>query len=81
MRRRIDHRKLINGTMLAIETDEQQHKRYDLEDEKVMQMSYVSQISGKRIGKLITPLTYPQLATQNNSARYRDKQITYATCT
>ena len=32
-RRRIDHRKLINGTMLAIETDEYQHRGYDQQDE------------------------------------------------
>ncbi len=28
-RRRVDFRKIINGTMLAIEVDENQHKRYD----------------------------------------------------
>ena len=32
-RRRIDHRILINNTMLAIETDENQHKYYNKEDE------------------------------------------------
>ena len=34
MRRRVDHRKLINGTMLAIETDEGQHKTYDEKKEE-----------------------------------------------
>ena len=34
MRRRVDHRKLINGTMLAIETDEGQHKSYDAKKEE-----------------------------------------------
>jgi hypothetical protein len=34
-RRRIDHRKLIGNTLLCIETDEKQHKRYDVEDEKI----------------------------------------------
>ena len=34
MRRRIDHRKLINGTILAIETDEGQHKSYDAKTEE-----------------------------------------------
>jgi len=34
MRRRIDHRKLINNTILAIETDEHQHKYYNKQDEK-----------------------------------------------
>lgn len=32
-RRRIDHRKLINNTLLCIETDENQHKSYDKQDE------------------------------------------------
>jgi hypothetical protein len=32
-RRRIDHRKLINNTILAIETDEFQHKNYIKDDE------------------------------------------------
>ena len=32
-KRRIDHRKLINGTLLCVETDENQHKSYSKEDE------------------------------------------------
>lgn len=32
-KRRIDHRKLINETLLCIETDENQHKYYSKEDE------------------------------------------------
>ena len=34
-RRRIDHRKLIGNTLLCIETDENQHKRYDEKDEEI----------------------------------------------
>ena len=34
-RRRIDHRKLIGGTILAIETDEFGHKSYDQHDEEI----------------------------------------------
>ena len=34
-RRRIDHRKLIGNTILAIETDEFGHRRYDLKDEEI----------------------------------------------
>jgi len=34
-RRRIDHRLLINNTLLAIETDENAHVSYDAEDENV----------------------------------------------
>jgi hypothetical protein len=33
IRRRIDHRKLINNTILCIETDENQHKYYSKQDE------------------------------------------------
>jgi hypothetical protein len=33
-RRRIDHRKLIDGTLLCIETDEFAHSRYDMKDEE-----------------------------------------------
>ena len=34
-RRRIDHRKLINNTILAIETDEFGHRGYDKKDEEI----------------------------------------------
>ena len=34
MRRWIDHRKIINNSLLCIETDEYQHKAYDKEDEE-----------------------------------------------
>jgi hypothetical protein len=34
-RRRIDHRKLIGNTILAIETDENGHTGYDIEDEEI----------------------------------------------
>jgi len=34
-RRRVDHRKLINGTVLAVETDEFGHKYYDKHDEEI----------------------------------------------
>ena len=34
-RRRIDHRKLIGNTLLAVETDEFAHSRYDAKDEEI----------------------------------------------
>lgn len=34
-RRRVDHRKLINGVMLAVETDEFGHRGYDARDEEI----------------------------------------------
>jgi hypothetical protein len=34
-KRRIDHRKLINGTLMAVGTDEFQHKKYNKHDEEI----------------------------------------------
>ena len=34
-RRRVDHRKLVDGVMLAIETDEFAHRGYNADDERV----------------------------------------------
>lgn len=34
-RRRVDHRKLIHNTVLAIETDEFAHRDYDEKDEEI----------------------------------------------
>ena len=34
-RRRIDHRKLMGNTILAVETDEHAHQRYDEKDEEI----------------------------------------------
>ena len=50
MRRRIDHRKLVDGTLLAIETDENQHKSYDEMDDEMRQDDlFVGSHSGKWI--------------------------------
>ena len=49
IRRRIDHRKLINGTMLAIETDENQHKSYNDMDEEIRYHDLFNAFSGKWI--------------------------------
>jgi len=48
-RRRIDHRKIINGTMLAIETDEFAHKKYDQIDEEIRYDDLFMNHSGKYI--------------------------------
>jgi hypothetical protein len=48
-RRRIDHRKFINNTMLAIETDERQHKGYDQKDEDIRYDDLFMACSGKWI--------------------------------
>ena len=47
IRRRIDHRKLIGNTMLAIETDENQHKSYDAMDEEIRYDDLFNAFSGK----------------------------------
>jgi hypothetical protein len=48
-RRRVDHRKLINGTMLAIETDEFAHRLYDEQDENIRYDDLYMVYSGKWI--------------------------------
>ena len=48
-RRRIDHRKLINNTLLVIETDENQHKSYDTLDEETRYDDLYMAFSGKWI--------------------------------
>ena len=49
IRRRIDHRKLIGNTMLAVETDENQHKSYDAMDEEIRYDDLFNAFSGKWI--------------------------------
>ena len=49
MRRRIDHRKLIGGTLLCIETDEFAHKGYDPLDEEIRYDDLFMVHSGKWI--------------------------------
>ena len=57
-RRRIDHRKLIGNTLLCIETDEQQHKRYDKKDEKDRYEDLYMVFSGKWIFIRFNPDKY-----------------------
>lgn len=47
IKRRIDHRKLIGGTLLAIETDENQHASYDDMDEQTRYDDLYMAHSGK----------------------------------
>jgi hypothetical protein len=49
MRRRIDHRKLIDSTLLCIETDEFAHKGYDPKDEELRYDDLFMVHSGKWI--------------------------------
>jgi hypothetical protein len=57
-RRRIDHRKLIGNTLLCIETDEKQHKRYDKQDEKDRYEDLYMVFSGKWIFIRFNPDKY-----------------------
>ena len=48
-RRRVDHRKLINGTLLCVETDERAHAGYDERDEETRYDDLYMAYSGKWI--------------------------------
>ena len=48
-RRRIDHRRLVQGTVLAIETDEFGHRGYDPHDEEIRYNDVFMVHSGKWI--------------------------------
>ena len=85
-RRRIDHRKLIQGTLLAIETDEFQHKSYNSTDEiHRYHDNFVGGHSGKTIYIRYNPDKYtnkngkpknPQIATRLRRLQQEiDKQI------
>jgi hypothetical protein len=57
-RRRIDHRKLMNGTLLAIGTDEYQHKSYDKNDEIIRYDDLMMVHGGKFIYIRFNPDSY-----------------------
>ena len=57
-RRRVDHRKIINNTILAIETDEYQHTRYDEGYEEVRYNDLISYFTGKWIFIRFNPHIY-----------------------
>jgi hypothetical protein len=57
-RRRIDHRKLIGNTLLCIETDENQHKRYDEKDEEIRYDDLYMLHSGKFVFIRFNPDKY-----------------------
>lgn len=57
-KRRIDHRKLINNTLLCIETDENQHKSYSKEDEMARYNDLFMAFGGKFIFIRFNPDKY-----------------------
>jgi hypothetical protein len=58
IRRRIDHRKLINNTLLVIETDENQHKSYDQMNEETRYDDLYMAFSGKWVYIRFNPDKY-----------------------
>ena len=84
-RRRIDHRILEGNTMLAIETDEDQHKYYDKKDEENRYNDLVVAFGGKFIFIRFNPDKYkdvdgcvknPRIATRlTNLHAEIDKQL------
>ena len=58
VKRRIDHRKLVDGTLLVIETDENQHKSYEKMDEETRYDDLFMAYSGKWIYIRFNPDSY-----------------------
>jgi len=69
-RRSIDHRKLIGNTMLVIETDEFQHRRYNEYDEEIRHDDLYMLYSGKWIFIRYNPDPY-----KDKNGHKRDPQI------
>ena len=66
LRRRIDHRCLINNTMICIETDEYQHKSYDQQDEEYRYHDNFMGFSGKWIYIRFNPDRYIHNGVKHN---------------
>jgi len=58
VRRRVDHYQYIGGTVLAIETDESQHKSYDQMDEQTRENDLYMAYSGKWVYIRFNPDSY-----------------------
>jgi hypothetical protein len=90
VRRRIDHRKLFGNTLLAIDTDENQHKPYDKMDEETRYDDLYMAFSGKWIYIRFNPDKYrnkkgetknPMIATRLEVLKNEiDKQIRRIEC-
>jgi len=87
-KRRIDHRKLINGTLLCIETDENQHKHYSKADEEARYHDLFMAYGGKFIfirfnpdkykdknGKSINPMLFNRLIILEKEINKQIKRI------
>jgi hypothetical protein len=87
-KRRIDHRKLINGTLLCIETDESQHKSYSKSDEEARYNDLFMAYGGKFIfirfnpdkykdenGKTCNPMLFNRLTILEDEIKKQIKRI------
>jgi len=87
-RRRIDHRKLIGNTLLCIETDENQHKGYDVNNEEIRYDDLYMLHGGKFIfirfnpdkfknkaGKNLNPMLYTRLPVLKEEIERQIKKI------
>ena len=66
-KRRIDHRKLINGTLLCIETDENQHKGYSKADEEARYHDLFMAYGGKFVFIRFNPDKYKDKNGKSNN--------------
>jgi hypothetical protein len=87
-KRRIDHRKLINGTLLCIETDENQHKSYSKADEEARYHDLFMAYGGKFVfirfnpdkykdesGKSCNPMLFNRLIVLEEEIQKQIKRI------
>jgi hypothetical protein len=87
-KRRIDHRKLINGTLLCIETDENQHKNYSKADEEARYHDLFMGYGGKFVfirfnpdkykdesGKSCNPMLFNRLIVLEEEIQKQIKRI------
>ena len=87
-KRRIDHRKLINGTLLCIETDENQHKSYSKADEEARYHDLFMAYGGKFVfirfnpdkykdesGKSCNPMLFNRLIVLEEEIKKQIKRI------
>lgn len=65
-RRRIDHRLIVENTLIAVETDERQHKNYDPKDEEDRYDDLYMVFSGKWIFIRFNPDSYIRNGIREN---------------
>jgi hypothetical protein len=75
IRRRIDHRIRIGGTLLVVETDENQHKTYDEMDEEIRYDDLFMAFSGKWIYIRFNPDKYKSKNGENKNPEIATRLI------